>query len=122
MIQVTAAVIRDGEKVMICKRPQGKRFGGQWEFPGGKVEPGESLFDCIVRECQEELSILIEPQKEIVAIEIGDYTLHFIESVIVSRTITLNEHEAVEWISKDDIERFEFCSADKRALEYIWVK
>ena len=122
MIQVTAAVIRDGEKVMICKRPQGKRFGGLWEFPGGKVEPGESLFDCIIRECQEELSILIEPKKEIVAIEIGDYTLHFIESVIISETITLNEHEAVEWIAESELERFEFCSADKRALEFIWVK
>ncbi|MBP5605468.1 MAG: (deoxy)nucleoside triphosphate pyrophosphohydrolase [Ruminiclostridium sp.] len=120
MIQVTAAVIRDGEKVMICRRPQGKRFGGQWEFPGGKVEPGESLFDCIVRECQEELCILIEPQKEIVSIEIGDYTLHFIEAVIVSGEVTLNEHEAVEWIRKDDIDRFEFCSGDRKALEFIW--
>ena len=120
MIQVTAAVIRDGEKVMICKRPRGKRHGGQWEFPGGKVESGESLFECIIRECREELCILIEPRKEIVAIEIGDYTLHFIESVIVSGQITLNEHEAVEWIGKDDVERFEFCSGDKKALEFIW--
>ena len=120
MIQVTAAVIRDGEKVMICKRPQGKRFGGQWEFPGGKVEPGESLFDCIIRECQEELSILIEPQKEIVAIEIGDYTLHFIDAVIVSGTITLNEHEAVEWITESEKDKFDFCSGDKKALDFIW--
>ncbi len=120
MIQVTAAVIRDGEKVMICKRPQGKRFGGQWEFPGGKVEPGESLFDCIIRECQEELSIFIEPKKEIVAIEMGDYTLHFIESVIVSGTITLNEHEASEWIAESDIDKFEFCSGDRKALEFFW--
>jgi ADP-ribose pyrophosphatase len=122
MIQVTAAVIKDGEKVMICKRPQGKRFGGQWEFPGGKVEPGESLFDCIIRECQEELDILIEPKKEIIAIEIGDYMLHFIDAVIVSGTITLNEHEAVEWTTESDIDKFEFCSADKKALEFIWVK
>ena len=120
MIQVTAAVIRDGEKVMICKRPAGKRNGGQWEFPGGKVESGESLFDCIVRECQEELCILIKPQKEIVAIEMGNYTLHFIESIIVSGTVTLNEHENSVWISKGDIERFEFCPADKKALKYIW--
>ena len=76
MIQVTAAVIKDGEKVMICKRPQGKRFGGQWEFPGGKVEPGESLFDCIVRECQEDVCLLIDPKIEIVSIVFGDYTLH----------------------------------------------
>ena len=120
MIQVTAAVIRDGEKVMICKRPLGKRHGGQWEFPGGKVESGESLFDCIIRECQEELGITLVPQREIICIDNENIALHFIECVIIDGTMTLNEHEAVKWISKDDIERFEFCPADKKALKYIW--
>ena len=68
----------------------------------------------------EELCIVIEPQKEIVAIEIGDYTLHFIDAVIISGDVTLNEHEAVEWITESDIEEYEFCSGDKKALEFIW--
>ena len=120
MIQVTAAVIKDGEKVLVCKRPKEKHHGGQWEFPGGKVEPGETLFDCIIRECREELGITLAPKQEIICTDNENISLHFIEAEIAYGELTLNEHEAVEWISKSDVERFEFCPADKRALEYIW--
>ncbi len=120
MIQVTAAVIRNGNKVMICKRPKDKRLGGKWEFPGGKVEPGETLFDCIKRECMEELSITIEPKQEITRIENENVCLHFIEAVIVSGSILLNEHEAIEWVDKDRTTDFDFCAADRKALENIW--
>ena len=119
MIQVTAAVIRNGDKVMICKRPKDKRLGGKWEFPGGKVEPGETLFDCIKRECMEELGITIEPKREITSIENENVCLHFIEAVIIKGDIKLKEHESAEWISKVDTDKFEFCPADKEALKHI---
>ena len=119
MIQVTAAVIRNGNKVMICKRPKDKWLGGKWEFPGGKVEPGETLFDCIKRECMEELNITIEPKRKITSIENENVCLHFIEAVIVSGNIVLNEHEAVDWVCKENTEYFEFCPADKEALKHI---
>jgi mutator protein MutT len=119
-IKVTAAVIRDGEKVLICKRPAGKRHGGLWEFPGGKVEPGETLFDCIIRECREELSITLRPIKTITAIENGGYEITFIECEIASGVLTLNEHEEFRWISTADTAGLEFCPTDKQALAAIF--
>ena len=119
-IKVTAAVIRDGEKVLICKRPKNKRHGGLWEFPGGKVEPGEAHFDCIVRECREELCITLRPIKTITAIENGGYEITFIECEIVSGTLTLNEHEECRWISADDVAGLEFCPTDRQALKAIF--
>lgn len=119
-IRVTAAVIRDGERVLICKRPVGKRHGGLWEFPGGKVEPGETLFECIVRECREELSITLCPIKTITAIENGGYEITFIECEFASGVLTLNEHEECRWISDADIARLEFCPMDRQALAAIF--
>ena len=57
MIDVTAAVIARGGRMLLCQRPQGKRCAGLWEFPGGKAEPGETLEMCLVRECREELGV-----------------------------------------------------------------
>ena len=119
-IKVTAAVIRNGERVLICKRPVGKRHGGLWEFPGGKVEPGETLFDCIVRECREELSITLRPIKTITAIENGGYEITFIQCGIASGELTLNEHEECRWISAADTVGLEFCPTDKQALAAIF--
>lgn len=119
-IRVTAAVIRDGERVLICKRPVGKRHGGLWEFPGGKVEPGETLFECIVRECREELSITLCPIKTITAIENGGYEITFIECGIAFGELTLNEHEEYRWISAADTAELEFCPTDRQALKEIF--
>ena len=60
-LEVTAAVIRREGRVLICQRPQGKNCAGLWEFPGGKIEPGEEAETCIVRECREEIGV--EPEK-----------------------------------------------------------
>ena len=120
MIKVTAAVIRQGEKVMICKRPKDKNHGGLWEFPGGKVEAGETLFDCIKRECREELCIELEPKNIITTIQNGEYEITFIESGIFSGKLTLTEHEDLMWISKHDTENIDFCPTDKMVLEKIF--
>ena len=58
---VLVALIDEDRKVLLAERPEGKSMAGLWEFPGGKVEPGESPEDCIVRECREELGISIDP-------------------------------------------------------------
>ena len=58
MVDVAAALIRDGDRFMICQRPAGKARGLLWEFVGGKAEPGETLREALVRECREELGIL----------------------------------------------------------------
>ena len=119
-IKVTAAVIRNGEKVLICKRPVDKKHGGLWEFPGGKVEPDETLFDCIIRECREELGITLHPIKIITAIENGGYEITFIECRIVSGELTLNEHKDSRWVSAAGTAELEFCPTDRQALSYIF--
>ena len=61
MTEVVAALIRDGERFLICQRPAHKARGLLWEFVGGKVEPGETKEQALVRECREELDITVEP-------------------------------------------------------------
>ena len=63
MTEVTAAIIKDDDKILICQRPKGKRFADMWEFPGGKTEPGETAEECVIRECYEELGITIKTDK-----------------------------------------------------------
>lgn len=60
MLHVAAVILRRDEKVLICRRGPGGSCGNLWEFPGGKVEPGESPADCARRECREELGVEVE--------------------------------------------------------------
>ena len=69
MVNVTAAVIGREGRVLLCRRPQGKRCAGLWEFPGGKVEPGETLAACLVRECREELGVSLCVGRAIAVVE-----------------------------------------------------
>ena len=65
MVNVVAAVIRRGDKMLICRRPQGKNLAGYWEFPGGKIEGGEDGSSALVRECREELGITVSVGRKI---------------------------------------------------------
>ena len=64
MLEVTAAIIRQNGKVLICQRPANKNCGLLWEFPGGEIEAGETGEECIVRECQEELGVILRVERE----------------------------------------------------------
>lgn len=120
---VAAAVfIKDG-KVMICRRPPGKGNALKWEFPGGKTEPGETLADCLKRECKEELNIDISVGSEICS---NEYTypditvvLHFMLSGIVSGEPELIEHTELKWVAKDELDSFDFCPADEKIVHIL---
>lgn len=77
-LEVTAAIIRQNGKILICQRPAEKNCGLLWEFPGGKIEAGETGEQCIVRECQEELSITLSVERELTDItyEYPDRIVH----------------------------------------------
>lgn len=123
MIEVVAALIWDGEKFLICQRPEHKARGLLWEYVGGKVEPGETKQEALVRECKEELDVVISVGDVFVDVvhEYPDITVHLtlFHAQIVSGEIRLLEHNAVAWITPDEIPNYAFCPADKEINERI---
>lgn len=119
MIQVTAAILRKNNTVMTCQRPANKSCGLLWEFPGGKLEENETLEQCLIRECQEELSITIGQLEPFDTIEMADKNLclHFFTAKIVSGTLTKKEHADIRWITKGELKDYTFCPSDTRMLE-----
>lgn len=99
MIVVVAAVIRDGDRYLVCRRPAHKRHGGLWEFPGGKVEEGETPADAVRRELKEELALEVVSvgATRFVATDPGtDFRVEFIEVTVAGAPVPL-EHSAVAW-------------------------
>ena len=120
---VVAALIRDGNKFLICRRPPEKARGLLWEFVGGKVESGETFEEALKRECFEELSISVRPL-DVFDIREHEYPdikirLTLFNAVIERGIITLNEHIDARWITKDEIPLFDFCPADEEILKKI---
>ncbi|MBQ6569582.1 MAG: (deoxy)nucleoside triphosphate pyrophosphohydrolase [Clostridia bacterium] len=123
MVEVVAALIRRDGRFMICQRPAHKARGLLWEFVGGKVEPGETGQQALIRECREELGITVEPL-DIFAELIHNYTdlsvhLTVFNTVITSGTPQKLEHNDIKWISPAEISLFEFCQADREILKMI---
>lgn len=121
--EVVAALIRDKNKFLICKRPPHKKRGLLWEFVGGKAEKGETKEQALVRECEEELAITVEP-KDIFMQVMHDYPdlkirLTVFNCVILRGQLKLLEHVAVAWITPDEIPNYDFCPADEEILKKI---
>lgn len=116
MITVTAAIIRKGDTVLLTRRKQGQRMAGYWEFPGGKLEEGETLQACLEREILEELGWKIQVG-EIVATNIhsyerGDIYLVAMNAVILSGAPVLTVHDTMEWISAARLLEYQLAPAD----------
>lgn len=123
MIEVTAAIICKEGKFLICQRPKGKNCELLWEFPGGKIEPGETGEQCIVREIQEELGVTLRVLRKLtdVVYEYPDRTvhLHFYVTEIESGGLVRKEHNAFAWITEADVPDYQFCPADTKMLSQI---
>lgn len=125
MIEVVAALIvhEDDGRFLLCQRPAHKARGGLWEFVGGKVEPGESKAQAIVRECREEIAVTIEPLGEIISVthEYPDLTVHLtlIRARIASGEVTLCEHQDARWVTLAQAEGFDLCPADRELLHML---
>ncbi len=123
MTEVAAALIRGGTKFLICRRAANKRRGLLWEFVGGKLEPGETAGQALVRECREELAITVEPLDIFAEVvhEYPDMTVHLtlFNAVITQGEPQRLEHEEIKWISPAEIPQYEFCPADLTILEKI---
>lgn len=122
-LPVVAAVIVKGNAFFICRRPDDKALAGYWEFPGGKVEPGEKEEEALRREIREELGCAVRPQRLFCRVrhDYPDFSvdLAFYLCRIERGEPKLLEHREARWIAPDDIPRFAFCPADEGVLEKI---
>ncbi len=121
-IEVVAAVIRDGDKVFSTQRGYGD-FKGGWEFPGGKMEPGETPQQALIREIKEELETEIEVGELIETVEY-DYptfhlTMHCFWCTIQLGDLVLKEHNDAKWLVKDELDDVDWLPADKGLVEKI---
>ena len=123
MTQVVAALIWSGDKFMICQRPAHKARGLLWEFVGGKVEPGETKEQALVRECREELAIEVSVHNEFMTVTHAypDITVHLTLfcATIKEGIPKLIEHSDLKWITPAEIRNYEFCPADEGILQKI---
>ena len=123
MTEVVAALIWDADRFLACQRPAHKARGLLWEFVGGKTEPGETMEQALIRECQEELDITVAPE-DIFTQVIHEYRDIHIRLILFNCTIRtgtprLLEHADMKWILPSEIPQFDFCPADKDILRLI---
>ena len=123
MVEVVAALIWDKDKFMICQRPAHKARALLWEFVGGKVEPGETKEQALIRECQEELAITLSVGDAFMDIvhEYPDITVHLtLFNATISKGIPQKlEHNDIQWIAPAEIPQYDFCPADVEILAKI---
>ena len=121
--EVAAALIWQDGKFLICQRPADKARALLWEFVGGKLEPGETGEEALVRECREELDMTVAVSGIFTDVthEYPDLTVHLTlyHCTIAEGEPRLLEHADMAWITSDEIEKYEFCPADVEILEEI---
>lgn len=124
MLEVVAAMIsREDGRILICQRPETKARALGWEFPGGKVEPGETNAQALIRECREELAIGLCVSEEIadVVYRYSDVCvhLHLLSCRIGSGAPRALEHRDVRWALPEEFADYDFCPADRKLIEIL---
>lgn len=120
-IQVAAGLILDeAGRLLACRRPEGKHLGGKWEFPGGKVEDGESPAAALVRELEEELGVTVETGRALSPVD-WDYgrgliRLHPFVCRIVAGKLHPHEHSEIRWCEPDELPALDWAEADLPVL------
>ena len=122
-IEVTAAVIRQDDKIFAARRAAGKHLAGYWEFPGGKLEPGESAEDCLERELREELAIEVKVGNFLGA-NFHDYgskqvRLLAYDVLWLSGEFELHDHDDCGWFTLEELRDLDLAPADIPLLSYL---
>ena len=123
MTEVVAALIWEGDRFLACQRPANKARALLWEFVGGKVEPGETKEQALIRECREELGVTVEVGSVFTEVthEYPDMTVHltlFNASIAQGKPQKL-EHNDIRFITPAETELYEFCPADEEILRML---
>ncbi len=121
-IEVVAAIIKEGDKIFATQRGYGE-FKDGWEFPGGKIEPDETIQEALLREIREELDTTIKIDSLFETIEY-DYpkfhlTMHCFLCSVVSGDLILNEHEDARWLTKEQLWSVDWLPADKGLIKKV---
>ena len=123
MTEVVAALIWRQNKFLICQRPAYKARGLLWEFVGGKVEPGETKEQALVRECREELDVAVEPREIFLELThtYPDLTVYLtlFQTRLLGGEPRRLEHADLRWITPEEIPQYPFCPADQVILERL---
>lgn len=123
MLNVACAVIVKNDCVLACLRPEGKSLAGKWEFPGGKIEPGEQVEQAIVREIKEELDCVIEVNQILEAVEhhYDDFAIRLTPCIaqIVSGEPLAIEHQEIRWLDAKSIYSVDWAAADVPVIAQV---
>ena len=123
MTEVVAALIWKEDKFMICQRPASKARALLWEFVGGKVEQGETKEQALIRECKEELNVLLSVGNVFMDVvhEYPDLAVHLtlFNATIAEGEPQKLEHNDIQWITPSEITNYEFCPADEEILKKL---
>ena len=121
-VVVAVAFDKDG-RFLMTSRPEGKVYAGYWEFPGGKIEPGETPQQALKREIEEELDTEIAVHEKIGTIEYDYPAFHLSMDCfwceVLSGDLVLKEAEAARWLTKDELDSVQWLPADQTILEKI---
>ena len=121
MVDVVAAVVEKEGKFLVAQRPVEK--GGEWEFPGGKVEKGETFFEALVREIKEELNVPVKPIRILASypkdIRGQTYSIHFVAATFGSEEFVLSEHQSCLWVDLNEIKQLPMSSVDKEFVKQL---
>ena len=123
-IRVIAAVMASGDKLLVCQRPPHKRHGGLWEFPGGKLEPGEDDETAARRELAEELAIQVANvgKAELEVADAGSPFLIAFVPVEASGTPACHEHTALMWGTPAELALLPLAPSDRRYVEFLLAR
>ncbi len=124
-IEVCAAVIFDGKSVLVTSRPADREYAGYWEFPGGKIEPGESMAACLKRELHEELGmdVMVFDPIYFTEHEYPERTvrLHFIRCISYAGEPVPRENQEFRWVPRSRLGEVKFLPADRGIAGFLSV-
>jgi mutator protein MutT len=120
-VEVVAAVVRREGRWLVARRPAGKRHGGLWEFPGGKLRPGEDRRAAVARELREELGLDLRSlgQTRFSRRDPGaSFVIHFVEAEVDGEPVA-HEHEGLLWATRPELRSLALAPADRAFVEFV---